>query len=152
MTTREDANMAVIGRLTAAVERYAQAEISGTEFVEELREYMTPDVVYWSNYVPSWEPLRPLFVERRGVGEVVARYDYENEHEVIAGDTTAPFDIAIAGDVVYVSQRETASFFGRAAVTWNMVIKIEFRDALIARIEMFLDTGRIEEVYGAFAS
>lgn len=40
---------------------------------------------------------------------------------------------------MYYTQRETASFFGRAPVTWDMVTKIRFRNTKIAEMEMFLD-------------
>lgn len=129
--------------------RYAANEISATEFVEELTGFMSDDIVFWSNYTPSWEPLRPLFATRRGIDEIVARHDYENEHEVIEDGSGVPFDIAVAGDTLYYSQRETASFFGKSSVTWDMVTKIEFRNGCIAGIRMFVDPAPIEQVYGA---
>lgn len=74
MATRDDEILAIAGALSAATGRYAANEISATEFVQELTGYMSDDIVFWSNYTPSWEPLRPLFVERRGIDEIVARY------------------------------------------------------------------------------
>ncbi len=149
MVTQEDAILEITGALSAATARYAADEISAAEFVQELTGYMSDDIVFWSNYTPSWEPLRPLFSERHGIDDIVARYDYENEHEVIEHGSGQPFDIAIAGDTVYYSQRETASFFGRPAVTWDMVTKIEFRDGQISSIRMHLDAAPIEAAYGA---
>ena len=110
---------------------------------------MAADVVFSSNYTPSWEPLRPLFGERRGIDEIVARYDYENQHEVIEHGSGVPSDMAIGLDTLYYSQRETASFFGRPPVTWDMVTKIEFRDGRISGIRMFVDPAPIEQGYGA---
>ena len=49
---------------------------------------------------------------------------------------------------MYSTQRESASFFGRDPVTWDMVTKITFRDGKIAKIEMFLDPAPIEATYG----
>jgi hypothetical protein len=86
--------------------------ISAAEFVRELTGLMCDDI-FWSNYSPSWGPLRPLFAKCRGIDEIVARYDYENEHEVIEHGSGVPFDIAVVGDTLYYAQRETASFFGR---------------------------------------
>lgn len=111
--------------------------------------YMTDDVEFWSNYTPSYEPLRPLFAPCRGVEEIVARYSYENEHEAIEHGTGVPYDLSISGDVIYYTQNETAASFDQPAVTWAMVTKVEFRDAKIARIQMFLDPAPIEEVYGS---
>lgn len=135
--------------LSGSTGRYAANEISAAEFVQELTGYMSDDIVFWSNYTPSWEPLRPLFAERRGIDEIVARYDYENEHEVIEGGSGVPFDIAITGETLYYTQTETASFFNKPSVTWDMVTKIEFRDGRITIIKMFLDPAPIEKVYGA---
>jgi ketosteroid isomerase-like protein len=149
VTPQEEANMLVAGVLAATTARYAAKQISAADFAEELTKFMTADVEFWSNYTPSWEPLRPLFAECRSIEEIVARYDYENEHEVIEHGSGVPFDFAISGDVVYYTQRETAAFFGKSAVTWDMVTKIDFRDEKIARIRMFLDPTPIEEVYGA---
>ena len=103
--------------------------------------------MFWSNYTPSWEPLRPLFAERRGIDEIVARYDYENDHEVIEDESGLPFDIAASGETLYYTQRETASFFGKRPVTWDMVTKIDIRDERITNIKMFLDPAPIEAVY-----
>jgi len=109
---------------------------------------MSPDVSFRSNYIPSWEPLRPLFSACRGISEIVARYEYENDHEVIHDGSGAPHDVSISGNVMYSTQRESASFFGRDPVTWDMVTKITFRDGKIAKIEMFLDPAPIEATYG----
>lgn len=149
MATHDDTILAIAGALSAATARYAADEISAAEFVQELTGYMSDDVVFWSSYIPSWEPLRPLFAERRGVDDIVSRYDYENEHEVIEHGSGVPVDIAIAGNTLYYTQRETASFFGKPSVTWDMVTKIEFRDGRIATIRMFVDPAPIEEVYRA---
>ncbi len=149
MESRDDAILTISGALSATTSRYAANEISAAEFVQELTGYMADDIVFWSNYTPSWEPLRPLFAERRGIDEIVARYDYENEHEVIEHGSGVPFDLAVAGNSLYYTQRETASFFGRPPVTWDMVTKIDFRGGRIASIRMFLDPAPIETVYGA---
>ncbi len=150
-TPEEEANLAIAAVLAATTEKYTAGEISAAEFVQELTAYMAPDVVFRSNYIPSWEPLRPLFAECRGIEEIVARYDYENEHEVIHEGSGMPFDFSIAGDVIYYSQHETASFFDRAPVTWDMITKLSFHETKIARIEMFLDLAPIEAVYGTTA-
>jgi hypothetical protein len=149
MPPQEDTILAIAGALSATTARYAADEISAAEFVQELTGYMSDDVVFWSNYTPSWEPLRPLFAERRGIDEIVARYDYENEHEVIEHESGVPFDFAIAIDTLYYTQLETASFFDKPPVTWDMVTKIGFVDDRIATIRMFLDPAPIEKVYGA---
>ncbi len=149
MTDQEDAILTITGALAASTARYAANEISATEFVHELTRYMADDIVFWSNYTPSWEPLRPLFAERRGIDEIVARYDYENEHEVIEDGSGIPADIAIAGDTLYYTQHETASFFGKRPVTWDMVTKMDFSAGRINCIRMFLDSTPIEAVYGA---
>jgi hypothetical protein len=52
---------------------------------------------------------------------------------------------AITGDTLYYTQTETASFFNKRLVTWDMVTKIEFRDGRITNIKMFLDLVPIEE-------
>lgn len=70
-------------------------------------------------------------------------------HEVIEHGSGVPFDIAVAGDTLYYPQRETASFFGKPLVTWDMVTKVDFRDGRIAGIRMFVDAAPIEQVYGA---
>ena len=90
-----------------------------------------------------------MFAERRGIDEIVARYDDENEHEVIEHGSGVPFDIAVAGDTLSYAQRKTASFFGKPPVTWDMVTKVESRDGRIAGIRMFVDAAPIEQVYGA---
>ena len=113
MTEQEDAILTITGALSAASARYATNEISAAEFVRELTGYMADDIIFWSNYTPSWQPLRPLFAERRGIDEIVTRYDYENEHEVIEDGSGMPVDIAVAGDSLYYTQRKTASFFGK---------------------------------------
>ena len=148
MGTREDRIMAVANALSEATLRYAANETSAAEFVEELTGFMSDDVVFWSNYNPTWEPLRPLFAERRGIDEIVTRYDYENEHELIEHGSGVPFDIAFVEDALYYSQRETAAFFGKPSVTWDMVTEVEFRNGLIARIRMFVDCAPIEQLCG----
>ncbi len=147
MTPEEETHMAIAAVLTEATAKYAAREISAAEFVQELTAYMTDDIEFWSNYAPSWEPLRPLFARRQGIDDIVARYDYETEHEVIGQGSGVPVDFAISGDVLYYTQNETATFFGKVAVTWDMVTKIEFRDGKVARIQMFLDSTPIENVY-----
>ena len=104
--------------------------------------------MFLSNYTPSWEPLRPLFAERSGIDDIIARYDYENAHERIEHGSGIPFDFAVSGDSLYYTQHETASFFDRPAVSWEMVTKIEFCDERIASIRMFLDPAPIEKWYG----
>lgn len=151
MKPQEKVNAGAVAALSAAVERYVSGSISAIAFADELTPLLADDVEFWSNYMPTWEPLRPLFAERHGVEGIVARYDYENQHEAIEPGSAVPTDIAIAGDVMYLTQRETARFFGREAVTWDMVIRIEFRAGLIARLQMFLDSAPIEAVYGLAA-
>jgi ketosteroid isomerase-like protein len=141
--------MAVVEVMTVATTRYAAGEITAAEFAQQLTMYMTNDVEFWSNYTPSYEPLRPLFGSCRGIDEIVARYSYENEHEVIEHGTGLPYDVSISGDVIYYTQKETAAFFDKTAVTWDMVTKVEFRDGKIARLQMFLDSAPIEEFYGS---
>ncbi len=147
MATQEDAILTIAAALSEATGRYAANEISASEFVAELTGYMSDDIVFWSSYTPSWEPLRPLFAERRGINEIVIRYDYENAHEVIEDGSGVPFDISISGETLYYTQTETASFFGKRPVTWEMLTKIVFRDGLITNIKMFLDPAPIEEAY-----
>jgi ketosteroid isomerase-like protein len=93
-----------------------------------------------------------LFAERSGISDIIARYDYENQHERIEEGSGIPFDFAVSGDSLYYTQHETASFFDQPAVTWEMVTKIEFRDGRIASIRMFLDPAPIEEGYGTNAA
>ncbi len=145
---QEEANTAVVEVMTRAATKYATGEISATEFAQQLTSYMTDDVEFWSNYTPSYEPLRPLFAPCRGVDEIVARYSYENENEAIEHGSGIPYDSSISGDVMYYTQTETAAFFDKPAVSWDMVTKVEFRDHKIARIQMFLDPAPIEKVYG----
>ncbi len=52
--------------------------------------------------------------------------------------------------MIYYSQNETASFFDKELVTWNMVTKIIMNEGKISRIEMYLDSTPIEEVYGIY--
>ena len=151
MTPQEKVNAAAVGALSAAVERYVSGSISAVDFADELAPLLTDDVEFWSNYTPTWEPLRPLFAERHGVEGIVARYDYENQHEAIEPGSAVPTDIAMTGDVMYLTQRETARFFGRDPVTWEMVVRVEFRAGLIAKLQMFLDSAPIEAVYGGAA-
>ena len=145
----EEANLETAAVLTAAAARYTAADISGAEFAQQLLDCLTEDVIFRSTYTPTWEPLRPLFAECRGIDEIVARYDYENDHEVIHDGSGMPVDVCIAGDVVYYTQRETASFFDRDPVTWDMVTKIRFRGGKIAEINMFVDASPIEAAYGS---
>ena len=147
-TPQEEANMHMVAVLTAVAAKYTAQEISATEFAQQLTGCMAPDVVFRSNYTPSWEPLRPLFAECRGLDEIVARYDYENDHEVIHDGSGMPLDLSISGDVIYYTERETASFFDRVPVTWDMVTKIRFRDGKIAEVTMFVDPNPIEAAYG----
>lgn len=148
-TPQEEANLETAAVLTAAAARYTAGEISGAEFAQQLLGCMTEDVIFRSTYTPTWEPLRPLFAQCRGIDEIVARYDYENDHEVIHDGSGMPLDLSISGDVVYYTQRETASFFDRDPVTWDMVTKIQFRDAKITEINMFVDSSPIEAAYGS---
>lgn len=149
MATEKDAILMIAMALSEATARYAANEIDAAEFVQELTGYLSDDIVFWSNYTPSWEPLQPLFAQRRGVDEIVARYDYENEHEVIEDGSGVPFDFAVTGETLYYTQTETASFFNKPSVTWDMVTKIDFRDGRITSIKMFLDPAPIEEAYPA---
>ena len=148
MTLQDQQNLQIAIALTSITKKYTDKEITASEFAIEMTKYMTDDVVFWSNYIPSWEPLRPLFSERRGIKEIIERYDYENKHEEIKGGTGTPFDFSISGDVIYYSQHETASFFNKQDVSWYMVTKMKFKDGKIARIEMFLDSSPIEKIYG----
>ncbi len=115
---QEEANTAVVEVMTRAATKYATGEISATEFAQQLTLYMTDDVEFWSNYTPSYEPLRPLFAPCRGVDEIVARYSYENENEAIEHGSGIPYDSSISGDVMYYTQTETAAFFDKPA-TWS---------------------------------
>ena len=133
--------------LTAATARYTAKQISAAEFAQQLLECMTEGIVFRSTYTPTWEPLRPLFAPRQGIDEIVARYDYENEYEVIHDGSGMPVDLSISGDVAYYTQRETASFFDREPVTWDMVTKIRFHEGKIAEITMFVDATPIEAAY-----
>jgi hypothetical protein len=133
--------------LAATAERYTQGRIDASETIAELAGYLTSDVVFWSNYTPTWEPLRPLFCERHGVDDIVERYAYEQQHERIEGGTGGLEGFAVAADMAYYGQRETAAFFEHRPVTWEMVTRVGFRDGRIARIEMFLDARPIEAVY-----
>ena len=151
-TAREEANLETAAVLSAAAAKYTAKEISAGDFARRLVECMTEDVIFRSTYTPTWEPLQPLFADCWGVDEILARYDYENDHEVIHGGSGMPLDLAISGDVVYYTQRETASFFDRDAVAWEMVTKIRFKDAKIAEITMFVDSAPIEAVYGSFSN
>ena len=146
---QEEANLETAATLTAAAASYTAEQISAAEFAQLLVEGMTEDIVFRSTYTPTWEQLRPLFAECRGIDEIVARYDYENDHEVIHDGSGMPLDLSISGDVVYYTQRETASFFDREPVTWDMVTKIGFRDGRIAEITMFLDAAPIEAAYSS---
>lgn len=147
----EQLNMQIIQHFTASSERYINREITASEFAGLLTQALTPDVVFWSNYTPAWAALRPIFKERHGINAIIERYDYEGMHELIKQGTGIPFDFSISGDVAYYSQRETASFFGQAEVTWDMVTKVTFKQGQIARIETYLDSAPIERIYGAFA-
>jgi ketosteroid isomerase-like protein len=149
MGSTEDANVQVLGQLAVLAKQYASGQISGVELGRELSSFMSPDVEFRSNYVPSWPPLRPLFAARRGIDAIVDRYDYEQEHETIEDDSGVPYGIAVAGDVAYYSQRETASFLDGPTVTWDMVTRVAFRDGRIARLRMYLDAAPIERAYPA---
>jgi ketosteroid isomerase-like protein len=146
LTPKEQLNMKTFELLAALAQKYAAKEITAEDLAQESTQYMTDDVVYWSNYIPSWEPLRPLYSERYGIGGIIERYDYE--HKVEQFKEGVPTDFAISGDVAYFSQHETASFFNKEDVTWDMVTKVTFREGKIARLEMFLDFAPIEEAYG----
>jgi hypothetical protein len=149
MASDEGTILAIAGALSDATAKYAANELSAATFVQQLTAFMSEDITFSSNYEPSWEPLRPLFAPRSGIDDIVARYDYENEHEVIEDGSGVPFDIAVAAGIIYYTQRETASFFGKPPVTWNMVTKIEIHEGRITTISMFLDPAPIEAVYGA---
>ena len=149
VTPQEEAKLAIAAVLGEAAKRYSEGHLTATEFIGELTGYMSADVVFRSNYVPSWEPLRPLFAECRGIEQIVARYDYENAHETILEGSGLPVDPAVAGDVLYYTQRETARFFDGRPVTWDMVTKVTFYAGLITRIDMFVDPAPIEASYPA---
>ena len=148
-TPQEEANLETAAALTTATARYTANEISATEFIQQLVECMSEDIVFRSTYTPSWEPLRPLFAECRGIDEIVARYDYENDHEVIHDGSGMPLDLSMSGDLAYYTQHETASFFDREPATWDMATKIRFDEGKIAEITMFVDSAPIEAVYGS---
>jgi hypothetical protein len=133
--------------LSEITSRYISGEILADHFIQELTKYMTPDVVFWSNYTPSWEPLRPLFIERRGVDAIVDRYRYEKDNEKIK-EGSDPYDFLVSDDLIYYSQSETASFFGKGEVSFKMITKMKLNDGQISRIDMFLETESIEKVYG----
>mmetsp|Transcript_7077 Transcript_7077/g.15682 ORF Transcript_7077/g.15682 Transcript_7077/m.15682 type:complete len:117 (+) Transcript_7077:100-450(+) len=109
LSEKEQMNLQLIGMMTATTGKYTAKEITASQLAEELVKFVTDDVVFKTNYTPSWEPLRPLFSECRGIKDIIARYDYEEKHEKIK--TGVPEDFAIAGDVMYFSQNEIASFF-----------------------------------------
>jgi len=44
--------------------QYISSAINAQDFAKELVKYMTDDIIFWSNYTPSWDPL-------------IKRYDYE---------------------------------------------------------------------------
>ena len=142
-------NLQSLMELAAIGRRYSAGETTATETAKQLSKFVTNEVVFWSNYTPSWEPLRPLFRERRGVDEILERYAYEHEHERIEDGSGVPTDIAVAGNVAYYSQRETATFFEHRPVTWEMVTRVRFRDGRMARFEMYLDSAPIEAVYSS---
>lgn len=147
LSPKELSNVQVAAGLTLLVEKYEKGEIPGTDFAADLQRHLSKDVVFRSNYVPTWEPLRPLFSERHGIDGILERYEYENQHEKLVEG--APCDFAINSDKLYYTQRETAKFFGGKEVTWNMVTKIDFSDGKICKIEMYVDAGPIEEAYSA---
>ncbi len=62
-TPQEEANMQIAAVLSAVAAEYTAQEISATEFARQRPGARPPDVVFRSNYTPSWEPLRPLFTE-----------------------------------------------------------------------------------------
>jgi hypothetical protein len=142
-------NTRTLQGMAATAERYTKGQIDASEAVAELAGYLTTDVVFWSNYTPTWPLLRPLFCERHGRDGIVERYAYENQHERIEGGSGGLEGFAVAADVAYYAQRETATFFEHRPVTWEMVTRVAFREGKIARIEMFLDARPIEAVYAA---
>lgn len=140
-------NLKLIEALSILGEQYISKAITAVEFANELSKYMTEDVVFWSNYTPKEERLRPLFMERQGIKEIMERYDYESKHEKIKEGTGLPTDISVNENVIYYSQDETASFFDGEEVTWKMVTKIIIEGEKIKRLEMYLDSAPIEAVY-----
>ncbi len=148
MLPDEERNLEALQLLTHHQARYVAGEISADGFGLEISKLVTHDFIFWSSYTPSWEPLRQLFQGREGVEGLLERYKLEEKYEVIEPGTTIPTDMSITGDVAYLSLEENASFFGGEAVTFNMVIKITFRIGKIARLDMYLDSNSIEEVYG----
>lgn len=147
MTSQENENLQILQQISAIQSRYVAGEIGADEFGGELAKFLAPDVVFWSNYTPSWEPLRPLFATRHGPREIADRYVLEHELETIEPGTTPPFDICTAADVAYLTVEETASWFGRRPVTFTFVLKVRFQDGTIKRLDMYLDPTPIEQVY-----
>ncbi len=147
LTAEEQKNMLVVETLAVTTGKYVSKEITAEQFAKELSNYMTEDIVFWSNYIPSDESLKPLFAQRNGIEAILDRYDYEDKYEKIKEGTGLPFDFAIKGNTIYYSQIETASFFDRQEVTWNMLTKITLKEGKISRIEMYLDSAPIEKIY-----
>ncbi len=148
LTDEEQNNMQVIGILAETAGKYIAKEITADQFAKELSNYMAEDIVFWSNYTPTNESLKPLFAQRNGINEILERYDYEEKYEKIKEGTGLPVDFAIKGNAIYYSQNETASFFDKEEVTWDMVTKITMKEGKISRIEMYLDSAPIEKIYG----
>jgi len=148
INTEDTSNLSIIQDMSLLGEKYLSGKISDDEFNDKLRNYVSEDIVFWSNYTPSDDRLKPLFVTRNGISEIIDRYKYEVEHEKIKEGTSAPYDLSAAGDIIYTSTKETASFFDGAFVTWDMLTKIKIQDGKIQRIDMYIDSRPIEEVYG----
>ena len=95
LTEEEQKNMQVIGILAERSGKYIAKEITADQFAKELSNYMNEDIVFWSNYNPTNESLKPLFAQRNGISEILTRYDYEDKHEKIKEGTGLPSDFSI---------------------------------------------------------
>ena len=86
-TAREEANRETAAAPSAAAAEYTGKEISAGDFARQLVECMTEDVVFRSTDTPTWETAATAVCQFPGRGghEILARYDYENDHEVIHG-------------------------------------------------------------------
>lgn len=53
MAAQDDAILAIARALSEATGSYAANEISARKFVQDLTGYMSSEIVFWSNYIPS---------------------------------------------------------------------------------------------------
>jgi len=59
-------------------------------------------VALWHGDIDTNSPLataRPLFSRRQGIDEIVARYDYDNENEIIHEGSGMPVDLSVSSIV-----------------------------------------------------